>query len=213
MSDDLNLELLFSSPIYFTEKPEFLDSVKEVSEEYISKAKSEKEYNEIYPVYMTSNYFHEERIKDFVNYVGQSAWSILDAQGYDMQNFSLTFSEMWSQEHYKHSSMEQHAHPNSHVVGFYFLETPDEGSRAVFHDPRAGKIMIDLPQKDQSVATLSSQMINYTPRPGLLIFAPAWLAHSFTRHGSEEPIKFVHFNMYATFSPSVSICPAPAEVI
>jgi uncharacterized protein (TIGR02466 family) len=213
MSDELNLELLFSSPIYFADKPEFLEIVKEVSSEYLEKTKSEKTLDEIYPVYMTNNYFSDPRIADFVNFVGQSAWRFLDAQGYDMHNFSLSFSEMWTQEHYKHSAMEQHTHPNSHVVGFYFLEIPDESSRAVFHDPRTGKIMTDLPQKDQSIATMASQMINYMPRPGLIIFAPAWLAHSFTRHGSDNPIQFVHFNLYAQFAPHHSCDIPAAEVI
>ena len=73
--------------------------------------------------------------------------------------------------------------------------------------------MTDLPQKDIGQATLASQMINFVPRPGLLMFAPAWLAHSFTRHESDDPIKFVHFNLSAAFKPQNAVCMPPAEVI
>jgi hypothetical protein len=60
--------------------------------------------------------------------------------------------------------------------------------------------MSDLPQKDMNQATHASQMINFVPSPGLLVFLPGWLPHSFTRHVDDQPIKFVHFNLYAEFS-------------
>ena len=211
MSDQLSTEWYFPAPVYFIEKPEFLQSVSAVSEERLIEARKSHDLDDIYPVYMTGNYYEDERIEDFVSYVGSTVWNILNEQGYHMDNFLVHFSEMWTQEHYKHSAMEQHVHPGSVMVGFYFLETPDNSSKVVFHDPRAGKIMVDLPQKDQSMATMSSQMINFTPRPGLLMFAPGWMAHSFTRHMAMSPIKFVHFNLYAKYNEPVCIC--PAEVI
>jgi hypothetical protein len=125
--------------------------------------------------------------------------------------------EMWTQEHHKHSSMDQHTHGyGSQIVGFYFLEAPENSSRVVFHDPRMGKVQIDLPESDSNNATVASKMINFEPKPGLMIFANAWLAHSFTRHANDKPIKFVHFNLSVQIAQQVSanpeILPA-AEVI
>lgn len=196
----INAEYFFSSPIYMIENLDFLEAVNEVGEEELAKVKNQIKLNDVYPVYMSANYYNDQRISDFANYVGTTAWNILNDQGYDMQNFILRYSEMWTQEHYKHSSMEQHVHSNSHIVGFYFLETPENCSRLVVHDTRAGKIMSDLPQKDMNQATHASQMINFVPSPGLLVFLPGWLPHSFTRHVDDQPIKFVHFNLYAEFS-------------
>jgi len=90
---------------------------------------------------------------------------------------------------------------------------PENPPRVVFHDPRAGKVQIDLPESDTTQVTIASKMINFEPKPGLMIFANAWLAHSFTRHAADKPIKFVHFNLAVQMAPQVA-CPLPsAEVI
>ena len=192
----LNAAYHFACPIYYAEHPEFLNSVIQVSEEELAKVHKEKKVDEIYPAMMTGNYYEDSRIEKFVKFVGQTSWNILSEQGYNMQNLDVMFTEMWTQEHYKHSLMEQHVHGyGSRIVGFYFLKAPENSSRVVFHDPRPGKVQIDLYEKDSSMATIASQMINFEPKPGLLIFTNSWLAHSFTRHASDKPIKFVHFNL------------------
>jgi len=203
----------FPCPIYLIKKPEFLDAVVEVSEEYLAQQRKEKELDEIYPVVMSGNFYNDPRIANFTEFVGATAWNILSEQGYFMHDKAVQFTEMWTQEHHKQSSMEQHTHGyGSQVVGFYFLEVPENSSRVVFHDPRIGKTMIDLPETDQSLATVASKMINFEPKPGLLMFANAWLAHSFTRHASDKPIKFVHFNLNVQMAQTAT-CPAPAAEV
>jgi hypothetical protein len=63
-----------------------------------------------------------------------------------------------------------------------------------------------------NMATPASKMINFTPKPGLMVFANSWLAHSFTRHAAELPIKFVHFNLTVIMAPQTA-CPMPAAEI
>jgi uncharacterized protein (TIGR02466 family) len=211
----LQVAFNFPCPIYLIERPDFLKSVKTVSEEALDKRKKEQALNEMYPLYMTENYFADSRVSEFTEFVGSTAWNILNEQGYAMQDRAVSFTEMWTQEHHKHSAMDAHVHGfGSQIVGFYFLETPQNCSRVVFHDPRAAKVQIDLPEQDVNIATPASKMINFEPKPGLMVFANSWLAHSFTRHAAELPIKFVHFNL--------SVIPAaqtngsakpPAEVI
>ena len=186
----------FPCPIYVIERPDFLDVVNAVSEESLAAERAKQTMNEIYPVIMSGNYFADPRIATFAEFVGATAWNILNEQGYAMQDKMVTFTEMWTQEHHKHSAMDQHVHGyGSQIVGFYFLETPENCSRVVFHDPRAAKVQIDLPEQDVTVATPASKMINFTPKPGMMIFTNSWMAHSFTRHAAEQPIKFVHFNL------------------
>jgi len=202
----------FPCPIYIIERPDFLDAVNTVSEEALKIQRKERDLNEIYPLYMTGNYFADPRMAGFTEFVGATAWNILNEQGYAMQNMAVSFMEMWTQEHYKHSAMDAHVHGfGSQITGFYFLETPEDCSHVVFHDPRAGKVQIDLPEQDMSMATPASKMINFAPKPGMMIFANSWLSHSFTRHAAELPIKFVHFNLTVIHQPQT--CPAPAEVI
>jgi len=204
----------FPCPIYLIERPDFLDAVNVVSEEALTVAKTTQQLNEIYPVHMTQSYFADPRMAGFSEFVGATAWNILNEQGYAMQDKAVSFTEMWTQEHHKHSAMDAHVHGfGSQIVGFYFLETPEDCSRVVFHDPRAAKVQIDLPEQDMNIATPASKLINFTPKPGLMIFANSWLMHSFTRHAAELPIKFVHFNLTVIHQPQVCSTPPAAEII
>jgi uncharacterized protein (TIGR02466 family) len=205
----------FPCPIYLIERPDFLDAVNTVSEEALAVAKKEQQLNEIYPVHMTQSYFADPRMTGFSEFVGATAWNILNEQGYAMQDKAVQFTEMWTQEHHKHSAMDAHVHGyGSQIVGFYFLETPEGGSNVVFHDPRAAKVQIDLPEQDMNNATPASKMINFTPKPGLMIFANSWLMHSFTRHAAELPIKFVHFNLTVIHQPQQACnIPPAAEIV
>jgi uncharacterized protein (TIGR02466 family) len=203
----------FPCPIYIIERPDFLGAVNTVSEEALEIRRKEHDLNDIYPVYMTGNYFGDPRVAKFSEFVGATAWNILNEQGYAMADKAVQFTEMWTQEHHKHSAMDAHVHGyGSQIVGFYFLETPEDGSRVVFHDPRAAKVQIDLPEQDMGMATPASKMINFTPKPGMMIFANSWLSHSFTRHAADSPIKFVHFNLNVVLAPPTS-CPMPAAEI
>ena len=216
VQSQLQVAYHFPCPIYLIERPDFLDAVKEVSDENLDTQRKTQELNEIYPVVMSGNYFADPRIEKFVQFVGATAWNILAEQGYAMQDKVVSFTEMWTQEHHKHSAMDQHVHGfGSQIVGFYFLETPENCSRLVFHDPRSGKVQIDLPEQDINMATPASKMINFEPKPGLLIFANSWLAHSFTRHAAELPIKFVHFNLTVNMAEQ-TVCittPPAAEIV
>lgn len=209
----LQVAMHFACPIYLIERPDFLPVVNEVSEEFLETQRKEQGLNEIYPVVMSANYFADPRLAKFSEFVGATAWNILAEQGYFMQDKVVSFMEMWTQEHHKHSSMDQHTHGyGSQIVGFYFLEAPENSSRVVFHDPRMGKVQIDLPESEPNNATIASKMINFEPKPGLMIFANAWLAHSFTKHAADKPIKFVHFNLSVQMAQPV-VAPAPAAEI
>jgi uncharacterized protein (TIGR02466 family) len=213
VSNEPQIFVYFPTLIYTVNKPEFLETARVVCDEHIEKAKTERDLNEIYPVYMTGNFYDDPRMAELSGFIGQTAWEILAGQGAAMTGLSTYFSEMWCQQHYKHSSMEQHVHGfGSQIVGFYFTQTPEDCSRVVFHDPRAGKMMSCLPEADVSMATPSSMMINFKPEPGMLIFTNSWLAHSFTRQAGEEPIQFIHFNLGVRQGMNVG-CPAPAAEI
>ena len=210
---EIAAEHYFPCPVYLVDAPQFVPAVTEVSEAHLTEVRQRGTMDTLYPVCMSGSYHADPRLKEFCGFIGESAWAILDQQGYDMSRFHLSFSEMWTQEHHKQSSMEQHVHGfGAQIVGFYFLEVPENSSRVVFHDPRASKVMIDLPQKDISQATVASQMIHFEPRVGMAIFSNSWLPHSFTRNPSDKPIKFVHFNLHAVPAQQHA-CPAPAEVV
>jgi uncharacterized protein (TIGR02466 family) len=211
MTDELEPIHCFPTTIYAVKKPEFLDTVRLVVDEYIEKRKSEQgQPNEVYPVHMTDSLLEDQRLGDFCSYIGSTAWNILGSQGYDMPKFSTTFTEMWGQHHYKYSGMDQHVHPyGSQIIGFYFIRTPKNGSAAIFHDPRAGKVQASLPEFDMKQISGASNSINIAPEEGTMIFTNAWLPHSFSRNGSEEAMTFIHFNLGVIVNPPAEA----AEVI
>tara|TARA_R110000868_G_scaffold54968_1_gene171219 strand:- start:283 stop:987 length:705 start_codon:yes stop_codon:yes gene_type:complete len=212
LTTQLQVAYQFPCAIYIIERPDFLEAVKEVSNENLEIQRKTHEINEIYPVIMSGNYFADPRMAGFSEFIGSTAWNVLNEQGYAMQDKAVQFTEMWTQEHHKHSAMDAHVHGfGSQIVGFYFLETPENCSNLVFHDPRAGKVQIDLPEQNAEMATPASKMINFTPKAGMMIFANSWLAHSFTRHAAEQPIKFVHFNL--TVIQQQSFPMAAAEIV
>jgi uncharacterized protein (TIGR02466 family) len=211
--DTLSANIYFPTVIYSIEKPEFLEAVNKVAEEALVEVRKSA-LNEIYPVHMTGNLFDKPEIIPFQYYVGGTAANILTEQGYNLEGFDTYYSEMWCQEHFKHSAMEQHVHgAGSQIVGFYFLEAPEDGSRILFHDPRAGKPLISWAEKDMTQASFASNIINFEPKAGLLIFTNAWLPHSFTRHGSDKPIKFIHFNLGLRPAAPVFSCATPAAEV
>jgi Putative 2OG-Fe(II) oxygenase len=196
--DILENEYFFSTPIYKISKPDFLDVVKSVSEESVKTRKSETQLNEIYPVYMSGDLSQDERMVDFNQFVLSTAWNILDSQGYAMDYFGVGFSSMWMQEHHKMSGMDQHVHgEGSQIIAFYFTEVPEGGCQLIIHDPRPGKVQIDLPHKNMADITHSSRMVVIRPEVGDLFFTNAYLPHSFSRNASDEPMKFVHMNIFS----------------
>ena len=190
----------FGASVYTVDMPDFLDSAIEVADEFLKENK--QEINEIYPVKMTGNMFMDKRMDPLCHFAANSARAILDDQGYNINLFNMYFSEMWTQQHYKGSGMDHHVHgQGTQITGFYFLEVPKDSSRVIFHDSNVGKLLTGLPEKDVSKVTASSTMINFEPKVGQFMFTNAWLPHSFTKNNSEQPFKFIHFNLGVELLP------------
>lgn len=183
----------FSSGIYLVEKPEFLKTVFEVSQEYIDKSKKKNDVNKIYPVAVSENFVGDDRLIDFKSFIAEASWEILKSQGYNMNFYETFLTELWCQEHHQTSNYEEHIHSHFQLSGFYFLNVPENSQRVLFHDPRPAKVYSNLIEFDSNLPTYASSMINYTPKNGLLMFTNAWLPHAFTRNPSEEPTSIVHF--------------------
>lgn len=206
----------FPTNIYMLDRPEFLGSVSEVFDEYVQKAKNSfMEKNELYEATMSENIFQDERIASFSNEIKRTAWNILNEQGYAMDLFSMEYTQMFAQEHPKNSSMEQHIHGwGEQIVGFYFLNAPENSSRVLIHDSRPAKVITNLPERNPELATPASNIINFQAKEGRFIFTNAYLTHSFTRHGNDKPLKFIHFNLTVLAKPNgTGICVTDAEVI
>lgn len=188
----------FSTAIYHYYHPEWIDKTLELCQPHLNKVKKETtDFKKTFPVYQTDNLQSAEEFKYFQEFVLQISQSILDDQGYDLSKHELYFDEIWAQEVHTYGHHARHEHPNCHISGFYFLECPEDGIFPIFFDPRPGKSMTDLPEKNIDQITLASQMCNYKPVPGTFLFFNSWLPHMFQLNGSDKPCKFIHFNVAA----------------
>ena len=194
----------FATTIYAVEKTEFLEPVRAISDKYLELSKESMGKK---MTVMTYDFSNEPQALEFAQYVSQTAWNILASQGYAMESMVTYFTEMWTQEHNFQSSMEQHFHGGgAQISAFYFLEVPDKACKLVIYDPRAAKVIINLPQADEDKLTPASPFGVFTPREGVIIFTPAWLPHSFSRNmNSEKPMKFVHMNI--SVAPAQQVTP------
>ena len=202
----LNVEFHFPSGVYWIEKPEFLETAKFVSKEYLNQAKKDKPkdklMDKLFPVVMSNTFAGDERVRDLVMYIAQTSWNILNEQGHDMRNQEVYIMDFWAQEHHMRSANEEHVHGfGAQMTGFYILEAPEHCSNISIHDPRPAKRQINLPEGDMSRITYASNAAYYIPKAGNLYFMNTWIPHGFTRHGSEKPLKFIHFNLGSRWLP------------
>ena len=196
--------LFFSSPVYIEEDISWLESLNKFSDPYIKEAKERNKINFINNkdfglVHHSEELYNDINFYKFVNFICKRSYLILEEQGYDLTTYSLAVRELWVQEFSKegggHHSV--HTHWNGHISGFYFLKCSDKTSYPIFHDPRPGKIMIQLPQKNESLITNSSEKINIKPKPGTFVFFNSYLGHEFAVDHGIEPFRFIHFNIQA----------------
>lgn len=194
----------FQSTVVTADRPDFLDAVRPVVMEYLKKSEdNQNELNDIYPVRMTESIHQDERLSQFSEYIAVTAAQILDEQGYHMCGLATFFESMWCQEHRKYSLMEQHVHPGVQIVGFYFIDVPEKSSVATFYDPRPGKVQNSLNETNPGDITFASNAFHIEPKPGTLIFTNSWLPHSITRNMSDQPVRFIHFNIGVTINDNM----------
>ena len=117
-----------------------------------------------------------------------------------MNKYVTYLNELWVQEFSKkggghHSS---HTHWNGHISGFYFLKISSNTSKPIFHDPRSGKLMINLQEKNKDIFTEASPyIVNNDLKPGTFIFFNSYLPHEFMVDYGIEDFRFIHFNVQA----------------
>ena len=196
----------FKTPIWVEDKPEFVKSLTKASNKYIKAAKNSteakehiKEFGDFGRSYHSTPLTVDNDFRDFRDYIGLKSWEFLDHQGFDMQQYTTMFSEMWVQEFAKkggghHSA---HVHWNQHVSGFYFLKCSDKTSKPVFHEPRTGARSTKLKMKSHSGIFNGTELVHFKPKPGTLIFFPGYLEHEFSVDFGIEPFRFIHWNIQA----------------
>tara|TARA_Y100000114_G_scaffold106296_1_gene99566 strand:+ start:69 stop:719 length:651 start_codon:yes stop_codon:yes gene_type:complete len=209
---ELTTSPIFQSAIYRTEAPQYLDLLNLICDPFIVEAKKKtapqivsreakagKDIGDIGLSYHTENLMKQAELYQFRRFIKSTSENILDAQGYDLKDYDLKFTEMWCQEFANQGGghHDTHIHWNNHISGFYFLKCSDRTSAPLFHDPRAGKMMTQLPEKDRNIVTLATEKVLLRPKPGTVMFFNSYLPHQFAVDNGVDPFRFIHFNLQA----------------
>jgi Putative 2OG-Fe(II) oxygenase len=187
----------FETPIYIIHNEEFLEDAKKSANFFLNMLKNRPDYV-IDPIFPTiqSGPMNDSKLIPFVKFITQTAWDILNGQGYDMKDYYTFVTDIWAQEFLKHGQQFEHVHGDStQITGFYFLEVPENSSFPRFKDPRQAKLQLDLPIRDHNVMSLARSDFMLKVEPGDFVFTNAYLEHSFVPNKSDESFKFIHFNI------------------
>jgi uncharacterized protein (TIGR02466 family) len=197
------VELLFPSAVFRFSQPEDLAITKKVLATYISQVKP-NEWN----VCQSESMF-DDRLSNLFTAISSSAFNMLLDQGYDMAGKQTRISEIWGQEFRRSGQHIEHIHSEgAQITGFYFANVPTNSSLPLLFDPRPGKKQISMRESDPESVTFASQQVAFEIKAGDFMLFNSWLPHGFTRHESDEPLQFLHFNV------SVEDAPAPnVEII
>jgi uncharacterized protein (TIGR02466 family) len=212
-TDPIQTSLYFQTPIFHIEIPEWVDKIDKVCDKYIKEAKknnqkiiedrennfNKKELGDIGMCYQSNSLINDPELKELQEYIGKTSLDVLDYMGYEVSEYVLFLTEFWVQ-HFAEKGAghhEGHIHYDNHISGFYFLRCSEKTSVPVFHDPRQAKLMNDLPRKNENEVSMASPTIHYKPKPGTMIFTPAYLEHQFTVDPGVDDFRFIHFNLQA----------------
>ena len=212
-----NKSLYFGTPLYVFEFPQYLNYVnkgciKHIQAAKISYQKNIEERNKLIGknikdmgfVYHSGSMINDPELADLQKLIGDYSFTILTDIGYDMSQLELYWTEFWVQEFSRlgGGNHEGHTHNNNHISGFYFLKCSGTTSFPIFHDPRYGKEMIQLPIKlDIPANSPAQEKIFLKPKPGTLVFFPSYVEHEFSVDPGVEPFRFIHFNLQCIRKP------------
>jgi len=143
--------------------------------------------------------YKDERLKEFELLIRNTGKNILEDQGFDLSDYTINYTEMWIQKFAFEGGGHQdtHVHWDNHISGFYFVECSDRTSRPSFHDPRPGRMMLNLPIKDHSKLCPAMERQAVPVEPGTLLLFNSWLPHQFSVDNGVDPFRFIHFNLQA----------------
>ena len=202
----------FITPIYFQEEDKWVKSFNKVCDKHIKDAKKrdtallkkrsqdlKKDIKDFAFSFHSHSLEEFKEFKEFKEYILKASNRILDHMGYNTDPYKMFFTELWVQEFSKSGAghHEGHIHYDNHISGFYFLKATPRTSYPVFSDPRLGRVVSQLPEKNPFDTTFASNGIKFDVKPGSLILFPSFLEHSFPVDYGIDPFRFIHFNVQA----------------
>jgi hypothetical protein len=179
----------FPAIIYRDERPDLIDSVLPTSIQYLEQAR--KPGN---PVCQTAHLSKDPVFQEIENYLLLSSVNLLSSQGYSVEKYDFYLQGFWLQEINKGGGTDVHVHKNSQVCGWFFIETPEQGSYPVYYDTRSNKSMIELDYLQGDEVTNATNTIHFNSVvPGTVLFGNSWIRHQLSMCNAVTPTRCIHF--------------------
>jgi hypothetical protein len=181
---------IFSSSVYYIYKNKWVKLFKNIMDNSFEK-------NNVFN--LKKDISNNIETYNFSDYITSLSLEILNLQGYDLKNYTLKVNELLLNKFSTTRIFNEDVklNPNSHISGYYFLESNDKTPYPLFHDPRPSKAMVQLPQKNVKEVNESSDKIRFNAIPGSLILFNSYIPCELPRGSSLDPFSFISFNLQA----------------
>ena len=178
----------FPSCVYRDEQPDWVAYTRRVVQKYYDQTVSSGALDQ------TDHMANDPELKFLVDYLVLASDTILREQGYDVDRYKLYVSGLWGQDVKCNGGTNVHVHKNSQICGWFFLDTPDNGSYPVYYDTRKNKEMVELDRVQSTELVNASSEVHFNNiKPGTILMANSWMQHQLTQNNSQTETKSVHF--------------------
>lgn len=180
----------FPSIVYRDERPDLVGRIQNICTAYLDRVRPHQPLGML----QSEHLGREPDVQDLANYILLSSAKILADQGYDTGKYDFYLSSFWAQEVHPGSGTNVHVHKNSQICGWFFLDQPEQGAYAVYHDTRINKEMIELdPVPTDGITFATSSIFFNDLQAGTVLLSNSWMRHQLIGGSSQTPARCVHF--------------------
>lgn len=181
----------FPSRVYRDERPDLVQRVLPICDARLNEVR-----NVNYAFCQTNHLGREADLRQLSDYLLLSAGNILREQGYMVEKYDFYISALCGQEIKKNGHTDYNTHKNSQICGWFFLEVPDPGAVAVYHDTRINKSMIELDFDEQKNIEFATSSIFFdNMQAGTVLLSNSWMQRQLQGSNYEQPTKCIHFTI------------------
>jgi len=191
-----DLNLIFPTPLWTTIVPNYEDINKKMNQYVVSLRGSDpkgKIKSNLIGWHSQNFNLQDPEPQFFINGISKILNESINDMGWDVKRNELKITGMWTIINPTNASNARHIHSNNFISAAYYLKAPEDCGDIMFYDPRSAKV-IKTP-KINSSNNLNIEVVNVTPKEGLLALFPSYMHHSVGINKSKEDRIVISFNI------------------
>lgn len=191
----MNLELLFTTPIFHEFYNLDLDDLTEYCYRLQSQSEGRKKSNRL--GWQSNDIQDDEEVKPLLDQINLSLEEL--KQYSNIKNdCSIRVSNLWVNVNKKYSYNSNHIHGNSFFSGVFYVKVPENSGRINFENPSPiQELFIDKVKPFMNNYNhFTAHSWTYDPRPNMVVMFPSWIEHNVDQNLSDEDRISIAFNTY-----------------